>query len=473
MFTKKAKNHNVSFKFLFSIFILFTFSFNLIAQTKEQQSNDLIELRKKSANVLYPEYKKNTKEAQKTGGLEYQAFAAAGSISVAENATYNAYNATQLVQNLFVTGCLSASNVRFGYYRKDNGNWRNHAWSDIAGNRQLAYFNKATSTFGIQEGLLLTTGKASSAMGPNNTGGLSDAMVSNASDPDLVSISGRTIYDASILEFDFIPAGNTLEFKYVFSSEEYLEYCETQYNDAFGFFLSGPGISGPYQNNAVNLATLPNSTTPVSVNSIHSAGQNVNGTNFPAKNAQYYVNNSAGSLTTQFDGNTVILTATYPVTPCTTYKIKLSIGDASDQQWDAGVFLGARSFNAENIALINFGNQIENQNNIFEGCNNKLRVKRNGTDLSQALTVNLLLSGTFTNGTDIQTTGGAPFPTSVVIPAGASFVDIPYSTIADNISDNGETFTVQTITSCPCSPDVVYVTQTMAIYEKMVLNSIK
>ncbi|TPD70402.1 choice-of-anchor L domain-containing protein, partial [Flavobacterium microcysteis] len=458
----RLNNKTVLSKLLLLSFLVLT-ALPSFAQQKE------LPARATKPNLPYaPKVKENK------GGLEYQTMAVAGSISVAENATYNAYTAEQLVKNLFVTGCLSASNVRFGYYSKSGNTytWQNHTWSSTPGNRQLAYFNKATSTFPIEEGLLLTTGKASSAMGPNNTGGSTDEMVRAANDPDLAAITGRTIYDASTLEFDFVPAGNTLEFKYVFSSEEYLEYCETGYNDAFGFFLSGPGISGPYRNNAINLALLPSSTTPISINTIHAAGTNVNNVNFPAVNGQYYQNNASGSTTTQFDGNTVILTATYPVTPCSTYRIKLSIGDASDQQWDSGVFLGARSFNSENIVLTNYGNMIENQNNIFEGCNNKFRVQRTGSDISQSLVVNLLLSGTFTNGVDIQTTGGLPFPTQVTIPANQTYVDIPYTTVADAISDNSETFIVRTITSCPCSSDVVYVTQTMNIYETAVLNSI-
>ncbi|MBK7215430.1 MAG: SprB repeat-containing protein [Bacteroidales bacterium] len=399
--------------------------------------------------------------------------APAGSISVAENTTYNNYTAQELVQNLLVTGCLTASNVRFGYYKKNNNvwTWTNHTWSATPGDRQMAYFNKATSTFPLDEGIVLTTGKASSAMGPNSSGNKSDKMVSAASDPDLASITGKTMFDASILEFDFVPAGNTIEFTYIFTSEEYIEYCETEFNDAFGFFLSGPGISGSYTNNAVNLATILNNI-PVTINDIHPAGTNVNNVNFSAENATYYLDNPSGSVTMQFDGSTIVLTATYTVMPCSTYKIKMSVADASDQVWDAGVFLGARSFNSENINLTNFGNLIEDQNHVFEGCNNFFRVARTNPDLSQPLTVNLILSGTTTNGTDIQTTGGQPFPSTVVIPASASYIDIPYIAPADAVSDNDETLIVQVMTSCPCAATQIYVTRTINIYEHAVISSV-
>ncbi|MBK7175098.1 MAG: SprB repeat-containing protein [Bacteroidales bacterium] len=400
--------------------------------------------------------------------------APAGSISVAENATYNAYTPEQLVQNLLVTGCLTASNIRFGYYKKNsNGtwSWTNHTWSATPGDRQMAYFNKATSTFPLDEGIILTSGKASSAMGPNNAGNKSDKMVSAASDPDLNSITGNTMYDASVLEFDFVPAGNTLEFTYIFTSEEYIEYCETEFNDAFGFFLSGPGINGTYTNNAVNLATILNNI-PVTINDIHPSGTNVNNVNFPAENAAYYLDNPSGSVTMQFDGSTVILTATYPVVPCSTYKIKMSVADASDQQWDGAVFLGARSFNSENINLNNYGNFIEDENNVFEGCNNFFRVTRTNPDQSQPLTVNLILSGTCTNGVDIQTTGNLPFPSTVIIPANAAYVDIPYVAPNDGIADNDETLIVQVITSCPCAANLITVTKTINIYETVVIQSV-
>ena len=68
-----------------------------------------------------------------------------------------------------------------------------------------------------------------------------------------------SVNDIAKLEFDFVPTSDTITFRYVFGSQEYFAYENTQYNDVFGFFLSGPGIAGPYANGAINLAIVPNS----------------------------------------------------------------------------------------------------------------------------------------------------------------------------------------------------------------------
>ena len=111
-------------------------------------------------------------------------------------------------------------------------------------------------------------------------------MLGTGSDPDLLAITspGNDIQDISILEFDFVPTGDSLKFNYVFGSEEYPSFnCSATFNDVFGFFLSGPGISGPYTNNAANIALVPGTSLPVSIANIHGPG----GSCGPA-NAQFY-----------------------------------------------------------------------------------------------------------------------------------------------------------------------------------------
>ena len=53
-----------------------------------------------------------------------------------------------------------------------------------------------------------------------------------------------SINDLCVLGFDFIPESDTIVFNYSFGSEEYTSWVNTQYNDVFGFFISGPGITG-------------------------------------------------------------------------------------------------------------------------------------------------------------------------------------------------------------------------------------
>src|SRR5690606_15969665 len=89
-------------------------------------------------------------------------------------------------------------------------------------------------------------------------------------DSDLQAISGMNIHNAAILEFDFVPNGDSLVFRYVFASDEYPSFTCSNYNDAFGFFISGPGITGPFTNNAINIALIPGTNTPVAVNTVNS-----------------------------------------------------------------------------------------------------------------------------------------------------------------------------------------------------------
>ncbi len=193
------------------------------------------------------------------------------------------------------------------------------------------------SNIGLANGILLTTGKATGAMGPNNktnsgTEWAGCSTCPNFSDPQLQAIEPQAVYDGCVLEFDIKPVCNTLNVKYVFGSEEYPEYVGSKFNDAFGFFISGPNpLGGSYS--SLNIAKLP-SGSPVAINTVNNGTSNSG----PCANCSFYVNNNGGS-TIQYDGFTTPLTASVNVSPCFTYHLKLAIADAGDPDFDSGVFL--------------------------------------------------------------------------------------------------------------------------------------
>jgi hypothetical protein len=202
--------------------------------------------------------------------------------------------------------------------------------------------------------------------------------------------TGIQTFNAAVLEFDFVPLSDTVQFRYVFGSEEYPEYVSTPFNDVFGFFISGPGISG-----TKNIALLPNSQF-VAINNIHGAGQNVNGQNFSAAFGSLYTDNTGGS-TVQYDGFTKPLTAISKVQCGQKYHIIIAIADANDQIFDSGIFLEANSFSSPTTIDIkyNLSHVYYDQDYIMaEGCTDAtITLTRYGSDLSQPLTVTLDATG--------------------------------------------------------------------------------
>jgi len=121
-------------------------------------------------------------------------------------------------------------------------------------------------TIGVDEGIVLSSGDVT--LIPNNPALNAAGIYYTAGDADLAQLSGYNINDAAVLEFDFIPLGTDLNFKYVFASEEYPEFINPgEFNDVFGFFLSGPGITGPFSSpgafpgGSINIALIPETST--------------------------------------------------------------------------------------------------------------------------------------------------------------------------------------------------------------------
>ena len=249
----------------------------------------------------------------------------------AQLAVNSSQSPANLVQNVLLGGGVSVSNITF------NGGPANTP------NVQAASFNSSSANVGLSTGILLCTGDAAMAIGPNNNSGatLPQDGLFGGGDVDLAALAGGDVFDAAVLEFDFVPSGGQISFDFVFASEEYIEYVGQGFNDRFGFFLSGPGINGPYSNNSVNIALVPGTSTPVAIDNVN-----------PFENPGFYVDNGDGWTAPyntsgqyiQFDGFTTPLTASHAVQCGQSYHIKLAIADAGDPVLDSGVFLEAGAF---------------------------------------------------------------------------------------------------------------------------------
>jgi len=199
------------------------------------------------------------------------------------------YTGQQLVQNVLISNsCASVSNVSV-----TGGNFG-------SGEQSYGYFSGAATAFPFQDGVILSTGRAKRAPGPNTSllddGGSMDW----PGDTDLeqaLQISNSV--NATVLEFDFVPLGNRISFDYMLSSEEYHDTAPCSYSDGFAFLLKQNGTSDPYS----NLAVVPGTAIPVKVTSVR---PEIPGA-CSAQNPQYFGGFNGSEHPTNFNGQTTVL----------------------------------------------------------------------------------------------------------------------------------------------------------------------
>lgn len=318
----------------------------------------------------------------------------------------------------------------------------------------VGYFKNAIDEVGIDRGILLTSGRAASVncgTGPlgadcNGNQFASNGTSSNASDPDLQAIAaGNTLNDLSKFTITFIPTSDTLRFKYVFASEEYPEYACSPFNDVFGFFISGPGINGPYQNNGQNIALIPGTNIPVSINNIHAP----NGPGCPAVYGQYYNDNSFNNGQPVYDGYLSVFIAEAIVIPCETYTIKLMVADAGDDAFDTGVFLEAKSFGTGSLKVETATVSLDGT--ITEDCASGSITFSYPGPVESDYPLDYTIIGTATNGVDYIT-----IPSNIFIPQGDSTVTIPIVGLEDGIPEGLESIGID-IQRDVCNRDTFWI----------------
>ena len=219
-------------------------------------------------------------------------------------------DAEVLVKNIVGAGISSISNVSY-----------------VGAEKAIGIFNGTQSNIGLKSGVLMTNGSIDLAIGPNNNNGASKTN-GLPGDQRLGKLTGYPTNDASILSFDFVPESSLLSMRIVFASEEYPEYLDSTFDDVIGVFLNSNGKV------EYNIAVFGDNI-PISI-------QNIN----DAKNPQLFVDNNDGK-SVQYDEFTTVITLKATVIPYQKNSISFAIADATDFQFDSGLFIEENSFSTK------------------------------------------------------------------------------------------------------------------------------
>jgi len=219
---------------------------------------------------------------------------------------------------------------------------------------QAGTFTGGTSAgIGIESGIIMTSGDATLAPGPNIFDGATGSLGA-AGDSDLDALIPQTTNDANVLQFDFETDTGDLFFNYVFASEEYNEFVESSFNDVFAFFVDG-----------VNIALAPDGVTPVSINNVNCGNPFGTADNFCSSFNNNDLSDGGPFFDIEYDGFTDVFTASILGLSAGEHTMKIAIADAGDFQLDSAVFIQSGSFQGEptppsvpepiSLALMGFG----------------------------------------------------------------------------------------------------------------------
>ena len=322
--------------------------------------------------------------------------------------------------------------------------------------QSIGYFTGAGNNLGFNSGIVISTGLAADA--DNNTTNFASGILTNGLTdiPELVNNvpnCGGATNDGSILSFEFVPQSSPVSFRYIFASEEYPDYVCSDYNDAFVFLISGPGIVGEQ-----NLAFVPGTNDPITINSINNG--NIGGSVFlPSDpciltNTQYFNFTPPNDIV--YNGFTEVMTAVADVVPCSTYTLRLILADGCDSGFDSAVFLEANSFGAAPIAISQ--TTLNGDSTTYEGCAPAvLQFTRQNPDPFDYI-FPFTLTGSAVNGVDYS-----PIPPTITIPAGQTSVQLSINALADGTIEGSETVELNYETVCGTISTIVYITEPPAV----------
>lgn len=234
-------------------------------------------------------------------------------------------------------------------------------------------------------GVIFSTGQAQGITRSSGNANQSNSYTSSSNgengNDDFDDLAGTRTYDASYINVDFIPTGDTLTMQFTFASDEFPEYSSSIYNDAVGVWVNGnliPTVLGAEQANVSNV----------------NQGSNIN----------LYNDNTGSAFNTEMDGFTVTLTMTVPVTAGELNSIQIGVADVSDSSYDSSLLIAGNSLQTTLIAqhdelelFINGSRQIDPLANDVNTTGGVIRITHiNGHEVFPGDTITLQTGQTVT-----------------------------------------------------------------------------
>ncbi|UYV37902.1 Hint domain-containing protein [Rhodobacteraceae bacterium D3-12] len=224
-------------------------------------------------------------------------------------------SATQMAQTIFGEGVTVVSASYTGDYRSSG-----------------TYSNGDSVSPGVtpgDTGVILSTGYAQNFTNSWGQANQSNSLSSNTwgtnNNSQFNSAAGTYTYDASWLDVDFIPENDMMTMQFVFSSDEFPEYANSQYQDFVGVWVNG-----------VQTEMAVGSANP---------GNLVGGVN-----QNLYIDNTSDDYNTEMDGFTVTMTLSFPVTAGEVNSIRIGIADVGDSNYDSNLLIAGDSVQTVLIA---------------------------------------------------------------------------------------------------------------------------
>ena len=235
-------------------------------------------------------------------------------------------------------------------------------------------------------GLILSTGKVTDFTQSDGDANISEGTSTaygTGGDEMLSKVSGQMTYDAAVFESSFVPTGDMLSMQIVWSSEEYLEYVNSGYNDAFAVWVNGVPAELVVGKGNITIDDINNKV-----------------------NSNLYIDNAAASNTynTEMDGFTVTLTLKVPVKAGEVNTFRMAIADGGDAAFDSAVMIAADSVQVALIAqddeaTIRKGDMVELnvlKNDMSSWPETLTITKINGVDVKEGDSVKLPSGETIT-----------------------------------------------------------------------------